>query len=244
MNASFLSKASEQRANEPSMEEILASIRRIIADDRMLPLTQRANPSMRGETAPTSAPSPESSHPSELPPPPSSLGRSDPPTERASAIDQRSLRVLPGGIPMSEYPGFSSPSEQIEEEFFPQADGEAEALAVAATENFPESDEPAADEHQAAESDSIAPSAQTQAHESQPSFNDSPLLSEDADASVASSFQSLATTVFLQNTGLVEQSLRDLLRPLLKHWLDENLPAIVERLVRSEIERVARAGRQ
>jgi hypothetical protein len=31
-----------------------------------------------------------------------------------------------------------------------------------------------------------------------------------------------------------------MLRPMLKQWLDENLPAIVERLVRAEIQRVAR----
>jgi hypothetical protein len=34
-----------------------------------------------------------------------------------------------------------------------------------------------------------------------------------------------------------------LLRPLLKSWLDDNLPNLVERLVRQEIERVARPGR-
>jgi cell pole-organizing protein PopZ len=34
-----------------------------------------------------------------------------------------------------------------------------------------------------------------------------------------------------------------MLRPMLKQWLDDNLPAVVERLVRAEIERVARGGR-
>src|SRR5437764_972990 len=37
---------SEQRAHEPSMEEILASIRRIIADDDALPLMRRPAPSL------------------------------------------------------------------------------------------------------------------------------------------------------------------------------------------------------
>jgi uncharacterized protein len=32
----------------------------------------------------------------------------------------------------------------------------------------------------------------------------------------------------------------ELLRPMLKSWLDDNLPSIVERLVRAEIERVTR----
>jgi cell pole-organizing protein PopZ len=31
-----------------------------------------------------------------------------------------------------------------------------------------------------------------------------------------------------------------MLRPMLKSWLDDNLPHMVERLVRSEIERVTR----
>jgi cell pole-organizing protein PopZ len=34
-----------------------------------------------------------------------------------------------------------------------------------------------------------------------------------------------------------------MLRPMLKSWLDENLPRLVERLVRAEIERVARRSR-
>jgi len=34
-----------------------------------------------------------------------------------------------------------------------------------------------------------------------------------------------------------------MLRPMLKQWLDDNLPGIVERLVRQEIERVARGRR-
>ena len=34
-----------------------------------------------------------------------------------------------------------------------------------------------------------------------------------------------------------------MLRPMLKTWLDENLPSLVERLVKAEIQRVARGGR-
>ena len=34
--------------------------------------------------------------------------------------------------------------------------------------------------------------------------------------------------------------MKDMLRPMLKAWLDDNLPPLVERLVRAEIERVAR----
>jgi len=36
---------------------------------------------------------------------------------------------------------------------------------------------------------------------------------------------------------------REMLRPMLKVWLDDNLPTIVERLVRGEIERAQRPAR-
>ena len=63
------------------------------------------------------------------------------------------------------------------------------------------------------------------------------------DASVASSFQSLATSMFLRDSDLIARTAREMLQPMLKAWLDDNLPVMVERLVRAEIERVARGGR-
>ena len=41
----------------------------------------------------------------------------------------------------------------------------------------------------------------------------------------------------------LEDTVADMLKPMLKAWLDENLPAMVERLVREEIERVSRTRR-
>lgn len=69
------------------------------------------------------------------------------------------------------------------------------------------------------------------------------LISPMLGASVMSAFETLAATVMLQNTEMLERIMRELLRPLVKGWLDENLPTLVERLVRGEIERVARGGR-
>ncbi|MFM9973034.1 MAG: PopZ family protein, partial [Beijerinckiaceae bacterium] len=69
------------------------------------------------------------------------------------------------------------------------------------------------------------------------------LVSPGTDAAVAASFQSLAQTIMLNNTTMIEQMTREMLRPMLKTWLDDNLPVMVERLVRTEIERVARGGR-
>jgi uncharacterized protein len=40
----------------------------------------------------------------------------------------------------------------------------------------------------------------------------------------------------------LEQFIEDIARPMLKEWLDENLPAIVERLVQKEIQKISRRG--
>jgi len=69
---------------------------------------------------------------------------------------------------------------------------------------------------------------------------DRPLLSARTTAAVDSAFNSLTHTVLMQNPRTIEDLVRDMLRPMLKAWLDDNLPNIVERLVRAEIERVSR----
>jgi cell pole-organizing protein PopZ len=73
----------------------------------------------------------------------------------------------------------------------------------------------------------------------------SELLSPDASAATAVAFNRLAETIVSRSTGgeqSLEEITRELMRPLLKSWLDEHLPDVVERLVRAEIERVARRG--
>ncbi|MEI2736318.1 MAG: DUF2497 domain-containing protein [Rhodoblastus sp.] len=69
------------------------------------------------------------------------------------------------------------------------------------------------------------------------------MLSAEANASVASAFQALSASVQIASAEAVDRHVRDMLRPMLKQWLDDNLPVMVERLVRAEIERVARGGR-
>ena len=75
---------------------------------------------------------------------------------------------------------------------------------------------------------------------SAPEPSPEPLLSPDADDAAASSFAALNAALELQSSDLAERMVGELLRPMLKTWLDENLPSIVEKLVRAEIQRVAR----
>lgn len=69
------------------------------------------------------------------------------------------------------------------------------------------------------------------------------LVSATIKDSIATAFQALTASVALTSGETVDRHVRDLLRPMLRTWLDDNLPVIVEKLVRVEIERVARGGR-
>ena len=71
------------------------------------------------------------------------------------------------------------------------------------------------------------------------------MLSGESAQAVNAAFGKLAESVLSRATSerSVEDVTRELLRVMLKQWLDENLPSMVERMVREEIERVARTGR-
>lgn len=66
------------------------------------------------------------------------------------------------------------------------------------------------------------------------------LLSDAASASVSGAFERLGASVRPSQPQTVEDLMKEMLRPMLKAWLDDNLPSVVERLVRAEIERVTR----
>ncbi|AYG66007.1 MULTISPECIES: DUF2497 domain-containing protein [unclassified Rhizobium] len=72
----------------------------------------------------------------------------------------------------------------------------------------------------------------------------SPLMSEAAGAHVTRSFEELAAIVDGGPRRSLDELAQEMLRPMLQEWLDDNLPTLVERLVREEIERVARGPRR
>ena len=78
-----------------------------------------------------------------------------------------------------------------------------------------------------------------------PPQQNGPLLSAESAYAAQASFQALSNSLMTQLTGdgRLQDMTRDMLQPLLKEWLDDNLPSLVEKLVREEIERVARRGR-
>jgi cell pole-organizing protein PopZ len=213
--------AAEQRAHEPSMEEILASIRRIIADDQMLPITRPTAREPEPETA--AAPAPVA--------------------PRVEAPIARQVFVAAPVVP-------PVPEARIEE---PHVVASAPAPAEALVPEPVEPPAPFVERRPEAVARPIRietpPRPQPPAQPARAPVREAPrqespaLLSPEMGASVSSAFNALATTMVLQNQGMIEEATRELLRPMLKQWLDDNLPIMVERLVRIEIERVARGGR-
>ena len=186
--------AAAARPQEPSMEEILASIRRIIADD--------------GEPEPQEPPRPVRAAPAAALPTPE--------------VQERDEGLDPAARAASVRPATAVPA--LDRDDMPIRDGTAETMDLRAIHD----PEPAPPPH--SEEPSSAPSS-SQA-----------LLSGEADAHVSRAFNRLATTVLTNNARTLEDLVKDLLRPMLKVWLDDNLPPLVERLVKAEIERVARGG--
>lgn len=75
------------------------------------------------------------------------------------------------------------------------------------------------------------------------------LVAENAEAASAAAFATLAENVaelkaLHEDRGgkTIEEAAKEIMRPMIKDWLDANLPGIVERLVQREIERMSRQG--
>jgi uncharacterized protein len=218
------------KANEPSMEEILASIRRIIADDDI------------GKSAQPAAEAPkEAVKAAEIP---KAGSASAPPMRPASPPPlpaAGSARVAPSEPPPVEAtpaPGTMNDREVDEQ----SADIRDLTEAMAAPMPSPRAASAAAAHFRTIDGDSDV-SFEEPAEQPAPQANSNPqarLLSRATSAAVDSAFNSLAQTVLVQNARTLEDLVREMLRPMLKSWLDDNLPGIVERLVRAEIERVSR----
>ena len=216
-------ESAEGRPSEPSMEDILASIRRIIADDQTVGVkgaapsgvARRQDASGDGDRAMTRARTPYDDV--------LDLARLVPSADRGAVPSEQAI------VPLQQDVDLAAQEDEGRDEMMA---GVTSGLRA----RLPE------------------PAARAQAQDEDHDMLDHPVpaLGDDADGdllspplgeSVMSAFETLAATVVLQNTPMLERVMRDLLRPMLKTWLDDNLPQLVDRLVRTEIERVARGPR-
>jgi cell pole-organizing protein PopZ len=214
------------KSQEPSMEEILASIRRIIADDDANKTAPRPAepPPQAAAPAPAARPAP----PPPAPPPEPSLDEAeaaDPESdsEPMAEVEDQAADILDlteqMAAPMPQPAPSPKPASQ-----FRTIDG---SFDVSYDEGKPAPQMPEAP----------LPSEDNQ-YRGEARSNQ--LLSSVTSAAVDSAFNTLAQTVLVQNARTLEDLVREMLRPMLKAWLDDNLPGMVERLVRAEIERVSR----
>lgn len=70
--------------------------------------------------------------------------------------------------------------------------------------------------------------------------NDAPLTSENTGEAVHAAFDNLSDMFVGSQAQTVEELVKEMLRPMLKAWLDQNLPGMVEQMVQKEIQRVTR----
>jgi uncharacterized protein len=258
------------KVQEPSMEEILASIRRIIADDEAKPAAaEKAAP-----PAPSpSAPPPSSQPPSSQPPSPSPAAAAAPakpapapaarapvPLPAAPAPPKAAAPVAPPPPP-APAPAASNSQDDIDallngldeattpEEIRPAAaEPDADVLDLTDEMALPDPVPQAAfkkveppDDLEFTEAAAKAPLRGMAFDMPPPSPMDSPpILSRSTVSAVESAFNSLAHTVLSNNARTLEDLVKEMLRPMLKSWLDDNLPGLVERIVKAEIERVSR----
>jgi uncharacterized protein len=71
-----------------------------------------------------------------------------------------------------------------------------------------------------------------------------PILSDMAGRQVSAAFSDLTSAIEKERQQSLAEIAEDMIRPMLQEWLDNNLPTMVERLVRQEIERVSMSGRR
>lgn len=182
---------------EPTMEEILASIRRIISEDD-------APADGEGEVAAAPA---------------------EAPAEQMADIEPMAAFEMPEpeSDPMVLDEDVLELTDRIDD---PLDTGEALAM----------SDLEVMAPQQPMESFDIEPP---------PSFgDDEPLVSATPSAEAASAFERLERNILMPAEGrTLEDVVREMLRPMMRAWLDEHLPSIVEAQVAAEVERISRQRR-
>jgi cell pole-organizing protein PopZ len=248
------------KVQEPSMEEILASIRRIIADDEAKPAAAEkpssppASPAKPAAKAPVMNAIPASATPAAqavaakvtVPPKAAPTPVAPPPAAPAPAAasnSQDDIDALLSGLDEATSPAEIRP---------PLPDGDVFEL----TDEMAMPDPPQAPFHKVEPNDDIefTETAAARPVHRRPAFEAPPMerfespaappaqqiLSRSTVSAVESAFNSLASTVLSNNARTLEDLVKEMLRPMLKSWLDDNLPGLVERIVKAEIERVSR----
>jgi cell pole-organizing protein PopZ len=215
--------------HEPSMEEILSSIRRIIADEEAEDGTSdddelgaaEAQAEALNEDADALAEAAEDEESEDV------LELTRVVRDSGEVVDLKAEGAAPAEPAMAEpepegEPGSEAATEEVE--LAPPEEGPAPL-----TQDQPKQEKTAV--------------------EMKPAATRGELLSATAASAASGAFAKLSQafqrtpaeeSVADDSGRTVEQFIEDMIRPLLRDWLDENLPTIVDRLVEKEIQKIAR----
>ena len=209
--------SADQAQREPTMEEILSSIRRIIEEDEDVPLKA-------GGEAPEIALEP--------------VGRKAP-----------TLKVEdePVFAPLSAKAPAQKPVDDFELIDVPGDDSNPFADIVIPAEDFEDQEEAEEEEVSfsvdlASRAERAAPPAEAPPPVSSP-FAEPPLVGEPVAAKAAGALGRLMGAMTVTPGQTLDGIVRELLKPMLKEWLDERLPELVEAEVAREIDRIRRMNR-
>jgi cell pole-organizing protein PopZ len=217
--------AGETSQEEPSMEEILASIRRIISEDgEEEEKPDAAQSSAEGDSNPEAGEVPAEA---QLADTAKLTGASDEVLELTDEVDEH------GNVVEAQAPDQAEPAVEAAEI--------AEVSELAAEPEAAPEPEPISE--LAAESAAQSTAAQ------QVMENDEPLIETLTEESTAGAFAALASQIGagsadengqkITPSGLtIEDHVLEMLRPMIREWLDKHLPQMVQRLVQREIDRI------
>ena len=199
--------SAEQAQREPTMEEILASIRRIISEEDkpadaggdVLDLQPPPAPVVEAKAPPPAEPAP-------APQPIPAVFEEEEPAPPARPLEDDLMVVE------DEEPAFTPPPAVPE----PQP----EPVRAAAPQPAP-----------------AAPQAEWRPMEQKT------LTSEPVASQAAGALSKLMGSMLVSSGATLDDVVRELLKPMLKDWLDANLPQIVEAEVAKEIDRIRRMAR-
>jgi cell pole-organizing protein PopZ len=125
----------------------------------------------------------------------------------------------------------------------PEPEPEAAPVEAAAPEPEPQLDEEEDDALELTQKVETLGDLDVVANEPPPAPAPEPtLVSAPVALAAASAFGQLTAAIGMPRSDrTLEDVVRELLQPLLKQWLDENLPKIVQEAVEAEVERISRA---
>ncbi|MAF56621.1 MAG: hypothetical protein CMK03_01585 [Ponticaulis sp.] len=185
--------AADEAQNEPTMEEILASIRKIISEDDEPEQDSAVEESAGDDVL-------ELDMEAEMEPEPMMAEEPEPEPE---------------------------PEIEFEEPVMEEPEPDFEDVDIVAVEEPEPMPEP-------------APAPRFTAP---PADDGDALLEDEVAGKAAGALGQLMGSMAIGNGATLESIVRELLRPMLKEWLNENLPGIVEAKVEEEVKRISRMAR-